>query len=89
MLMSYKAILQNNQLVWTDEQPDLRATATPVEVYVTVVGGQLRPEAEQSRRTALMMAALRQLAQLPERSIVDPMAWQREMRRDRDLPYRV
>ena len=85
MLMSYKAILQDNQLVWVGKPPEL--ASDPVEVYVTVVG-KLVNEAEQSERTALMMAALRQLAELPERSIVDPMAWEREMRRDRELPYR-
>ncbi len=85
MLTSYKAILQDNQLVWVGKQPEL--SSAPVEVYVTVVGGLVN-EAEQRERTALMMAALRQLAELPERSIVNPMAWEREMRRDRELPYR-
>ncbi len=85
MLTSYKAILQDNQLVWVGKQPEL--ASAPVEVYVTVVGGLVN-EAEQRERTALMMAALRQLAELPERSIVDPLAWEREMRRDRELPYR-
>lgn len=85
MLMSYKAILQDNQLVWVGKPPKL--ASAPVEVYVTVVG-ELANETEQSQRIALMMATLRQLAELPERSIVDPMAWERELRRDRELPYR-
>jgi hypothetical protein len=87
MLLTYKAILQNNQLEWHDAAPENLPPQTPVEVYVTI----LEKQREGDEKTAVgqeMAQILQSLAELPERSIVEPLAWERETRADRQLPSR-
>jgi hypothetical protein len=80
----YSAILTGDRLEWKGRGPRLQQ---PVEVTVTVPdeADLLSPE-ERRRR---MVEALEELAALGGfESIPDPVAWQREMRKDRPLPGR-
>lgn len=88
MLLTYKAILHNNQLEWRDSAPKDVLPQSPVEVYVTILENQ----GENVDKTAVgkkMADALQSLAELPERSISDPAAWEREIREDQPLPLRA
>ena len=87
MLLTYKAILHNNQLEWRDSAPKDVLPQSSVEVYVTILENQ----GENVDKTAVgvqMATVLQSLADLPERSISDPIAWEREVREDRSLPLR-
>lgn len=87
MLLTYKAILHNNQLEWHDTAPKNLLPHSPVEVYVTI----LENPSDDVDKTAVgkkMAEVLQMLAELPERSISDPLAWERETREDRQLPLR-
>lgn len=85
---TYKALLKDDRLEWSDEAPDLSGVEQPVAVHVTI----LDQEALQSQRQAQgqrMAAALEQLAAMAAfTDIADPVAWQRETRQDRPLPGR-
>lgn len=88
MLLTYKVILHNNQLEWRDTMPKNLSPQSSVEVYVTI----LENPSDDVDKTAVgeqMAQVLQSLAELPERSISDPVAWEREMREDRPLPLRA
>lgn len=84
MLRTYKAILHGDQVQWIDTPPE---RARPVQVHITVLeekepklpveGGQVMAEA---------LAALASIGTFS--GITDPVAWQREQRRERGLPDR-
>ncbi len=86
---TYRAVLKGNHLEWRGEAPPEIATKRAVPVDVTI----LRDERFSARRApdagARMAAALEKLAaSRATASIEDPVAWQREIRRDRPLPGR-
>ena len=88
MLTTYKATLKGNCLEWEDGIPAHLAKEKTVKVYVTILDESEIPPvvAGQGER---MAAALEQLAAGNAlRDVTDPMAWQREVRRDRPLPDR-
>ena len=87
MPRTYEAILNGDRLEWRDSAPD---TGGPVRVHVTVVGPALEETpAERAARGKRMADALRELAKSnPFKDITDPVAWQREIRKDRPLPGR-
>jgi len=80
----YSAILTDDRLEWNGCGPRLQQ---PVEVTVTVPdeADLLSPE-ERGRRMAEALEALAALGGF--KSIPDPVAWQREIRKDRPLPGR-
>jgi hypothetical protein len=81
MSQSYRAILTGNRLDWIDPPPALQG---PTLVEITI----LHPETEEERRQ-FAVDALTELAEAGGiKSIPDPAAWQREIRRDRPLPGR-
>ena len=86
MLKTYKARLRDNRVEWLEKPPEGLTTRDTVEVYVTL------PDDRQAERKsgAKMVAALEKLAALGtlEKTIPDPVAWQREIREDRPLPER-
>jgi hypothetical protein len=84
MLRTYDAILKDGRLEWNGEAPDQRE---PLRVQVTVIPAtDPESDAERGRR---MAAALRKLAEMNAfAEITDPVAWQREIRKDRPLPGR-
>jgi hypothetical protein len=86
MLMTYQAVLKGDRLEWTEEAPQLRPDQQSVRVFVTIVP---EDEAAVEARGRRMAEALEQLAELKTfAEIKDPVAWQRELRRDRPLPGR-
>jgi hypothetical protein len=57
-----------------------------VHVQVTVVGPDIAALSEDERRNQMLSALERIAARGGIESIPDPVAWQREIRTDRDLP---
>lgn len=82
MLREYSAILDGDQVKWTGESP---RAGRPVHVKITVEESAEEPSAQ----GRAMAEAARRVAELnPFADIEDPVAWQREMRKDRPLPFR-
>ncbi len=86
---TYRAVLKGDRLEWRGESPPEIARERAVPVDVTV----LRDERFSASRAAdtgeKMAAALEKLAASGAvAGIEDPVAWQREVRRDRRLPGR-
>ena len=87
MPQTYEAILVGDRLEWSNGAPQARR---PVRVHVTVVEPSPEETAEERAARGKRMAdALRELAKSnPFAEITDPVAWQREIRKDRPLPGR-
>lgn len=84
MQPSYRAVLRGDRVEWIDPPPSLEGDT---EVLITL----LQPESEDERRARgrRAVAALQELARTGAfDEIEDPVAWQREIRRDRPLPGR-
>jgi hypothetical protein len=76
MTSTYKGTLRGNSIEWDDEAP---AEEGPVPVEVTLVSGR-KTDGKKLREALEALAAAGGV-----RSIPDPIAWQREIRRDRPL----
>jgi hypothetical protein len=87
MLQTYSAILKNNQLHWTEEEPVTSAEGHALSVLVTIVDETIQPTTEHHRQKIVQvlnrLAARNSLAE-----INDPVAWQKDLREDRTLPGR-
>ena len=84
MERTYRAVLRGDRVNWIDPPPRLEGDT---EVVITL----LQPESESERRARGLRAAaaLEQLARMGAfDEIEDPVAWQREIRKDRPLPDR-
>ena len=88
MLHTYQAILRGDRLEWRDAPPTDLVPEQPVAVHVTIL--EQSDQAVQPSRTGQQMAAiLDQLAHSQTLAdITDPVAWQRMIREDRELPDR-
>ena len=76
--------LRGDRVKWLDVAPDL---AAPVETYIVVLD-QTKPDYPENKH-AIGTAMLEILADLGAfADIEDPVAWQREIRKDRPLPFR-
>lgn len=84
MLQTYEAILNGDRLEWSSGAPK---SGRPVRVHVTVVDELLEESAEERAARGRRMAdALEKLAASGAfREIADPVAWQREIRKDKPL----
>lgn len=80
--LTYHAILKGNRLEWQGAAPP-ELGAGEVAVDVTIV----RPQ-EQGAGERMAAALERIAASRAVDGIQDPVAWQREIRRDRPLPDR-
>ena len=84
MKRAYKAILHGDRVEWLDGAPEADG---PVQVYITVSNlvqsGAPKPN---ERTTFDILQALADMGAFSE--IEDPVAWQREIRKDRPLPGR-
>jgi hypothetical protein len=87
MLPTYKAILLGDRLEFTGEGPQ---DAGPLSVVVTVVGVAAGEAGNgHGERGRAMGDALERLALLGTLAhVADPAAWQRDIRRERELPGR-
>lgn len=84
MKATYKAILRDNHLEWSDEAPQL-PPGQPIAVDVTIV----QEVQQRTMQGQDMAAALDQLADNNTLDhISDPVSWEREVRKERQLPYR-
>lgn len=87
MLRTYEAILVGDRIEFPGGGPQ---EPGPLSVHVTVLGAAGAAGANgRGERGAAMAAALEKLAQTGIlATVVDPAEWQRDVRRDRDLPDR-
>ncbi|MBA3769845.1 MAG: hypothetical protein H0X08_05020 [Blastocatellia bacterium] len=85
MLEKYRATIHGETISWDGDIPDEVTKDGIMEVYVTRVGETINTVPNGQRA----MAALERIAEKGGiQSIVDPVAWQREIRKDRPLPGR-
>ncbi|CAI8007970.1 hypothetical protein GBAR_LOCUS5513 [Geodia barretti] len=85
MKQVYKAILHGDRVEWVDDAPDADG---PVEVEITVETnsyGRAHNE-DDIPPVSQYLQALADMGTFAE--IEDPVAWQREIRKDRPLPGR-
>lgn len=89
MTQTYRAILKDNEITWLGDRPDLDGAT---EVSLTIVNPLFetqQSEEQQIDQQQRLLAILTQLAEAnPFRAIKDPIAWQKEQRQDRPLPFR-
>lgn len=84
MSATYTGMLRNNQIEWTPPAPP-QLPADGVRVQVTLLDAVPNAVSQGGQ----MAAALARLAaNHADESIVDPLAWERETRMDRELPGR-
>jgi len=82
---TYRAILKGNRLEWIESEPTDLEAEQPVEVTILDTPNDLDATTQGQR----MAKALEQLAASNAfADIKDPVAWQREIRKDRPLPGR-
>ena len=85
MKRAYKAILHGDRVEWLDGAPDADG---PVEVEITVETDPYG-RAHSKHEIAPVSQYLQALAEMGTfADIEDPVAWQREIRKDRPLPGR-
>jgi hypothetical protein len=87
MPSTLRAVIQGDHIEWEDDPGKLLPKGQPIHVLVTIPdsGNQASDEERGARR----IAAMEKLAALGAFSeIQDPVAWQREIRKDRALPGR-
>ncbi|HKH43827.1 MAG TPA: hypothetical protein VKM72_04100 [Thermoanaerobaculia bacterium] len=86
---TYRAVLKGNRLEWRGEAPPEIDRDRAVPVDVTIVRDERFSSSRAAHAGERMAAALENLAASQAvASIEDPVAWQREVRRDRPLPGR-
>ena len=84
MKRAYKAVLHGDRIEWLDGAPEIDG---PLQVYITI-SNLPDPEDSQSKGQTVfeLFQALADMGAFDE--IEDPVAWQREIRKDRPLPFR-
>jgi hypothetical protein len=88
MLATYKAILKGNRLEWREEEPEALPPGQELSVMVTILD---EPTSSGSLpgRGSRMVDALERLAKAGGvGGIGDPLAWERDSRREKALPGR-
>ena len=84
MVRTYKAILNGDRVEWIDGPPE---TGERIPVHIIIPDRSLRQPPQTEGRTAGELLQI--LADTDAfADITDPVAWQREQRKDRPLPYR-
>lgn len=87
MLQTYPATLENNQLHWTNEEPELQSAGRPLTVLVTIMD-EIAANNLPAKKEKLLQVMSRMAARNSLSIISDPVAWQQEIRTDRNLPGR-
>jgi len=86
MLDTYKAVLKNNMLEWLDDFPFPEFQNREMEVLITVLYGKNIVSDSRKERGERMAGCLDKIAQTGGiKGISDPVEWQREIRKDRDV----
>jgi len=86
---TYRAVLKGDRLEWRGEAPPEIAEERAVPVDVTILRDERFGLSRSAQAGERMAAALEKLAASNSVTrIEDPVAWQRELRRDRPLPGR-
>jgi hypothetical protein len=89
MTRTYSALLRGDRLEWTGENPGIADSDRPIAVTVVVDdSGETAPPAEdEAERWKKAVEALKRIAARGTLAaeIPDPVAWQREIRKDRPL----
>ena len=81
MKRAYKAILRGDKVEWLDDAPE---TEEPVQVYITISNLPNSDDSQSEGQT--VFEALQALADMGAfDDFEDPVAWQREIRKDRPL----
>ena len=87
MLPTYKAVLRGNELEWVDDKPESGNGNGSLRVQVTVLDEPSEVVAKEPNGKQLA-AILEELARRDTfKGIPDPVAWQRENRKDRPMPW--
>jgi hypothetical protein len=86
MLDTFKAILKGNQIEWIDDLPSLEVQDQEVEVLITVLSEMKAHPEWQTQRGERMAQCLEKIANTGGiQGITDPVAWQREIRKERSI----
>ncbi len=89
MTRTYAAILHGDRLEWTGDAPSSPEIGRAIPVTVVVEDPPPRPGGEDPEAWSRAVDAMRRLAARGTfAQITDPVAWQREARKDRPLPGR-
>jgi hypothetical protein len=86
MLKTFRATLKGDLLEWSEEVQRLSRDDGGVQVLVTIL--EEEPMQQKNGRGQRMAAVLEKLAQAQAFAGIDPVAWQRDIRQDRELPGR-
>jgi len=88
MIATYRArIRRGNRLDWLDDRPSDMRAEIPVLITLLPEDGRITaPDRTSSRCVALLSRLASASAELS--AIQDPVAWQREQRSERPLPFR-
>ena len=84
MLKTYEAIFDHGNVRWLDKPPDAEGARLLVTVLSSVKPAATEVMPPKSLEDALKAAVLLN----PYRDVVDPVAWQRDIRNERALPGR-
>ncbi|MBI4311760.1 MAG: hypothetical protein HY681_08250 [Chloroflexi bacterium] len=84
MARTYRAVLRGNQLEWLDSPPP---QPNALEVRVAIIEGET-DELPAGRGQVMAKALAEPAARGAFSSISDPVAWQRELRQERNLMRR-
>ena len=87
MLQTYSAILENNHLQWTNEEPEMQNTGRPITVLVTILD-EVSDNNLSAKKEKLAQVMARMADRNSHSTIIDPVVWQEEIRADRNLPGR-
>ncbi len=86
MLTTYKARLHGSRVHWIEEQPNAVMADQDIEVLITILSERRQSVETIENRGERMAQCLENIARTGGvRGIDDPVAWQRELRRDRRL----
>lgn len=84
-LRTYEAVLKGDRLAWAGDAPDAEQE---MRVHVTVLDAAPAPEIDRASGRAMADALRKAAVAGAYRDIEDPVAWQREIRKDRPMPGR-
>ena len=86
MLKTFRATLRGDSLEWEEEVQRLSRDDRPVQVLVTIL--EEEPIVQNNERGKRMAAVLEKLAQAQAFAGIEAVAWQQDVRQDRELPGR-